>query len=270
MWILGTTNAVSFDIWGSLKTLYPILLIAVGLTLFIRKESHWIRVAVWVLVFAAIGGYAVYLGNNVAGMPSGSKIFEMVDGMDNARLEVSTVSANLRIGSADTGLATVDTDISGLRYNFSGGKSSNIRYYQELGLLGSKGGKNFTANLNSTITWNLELNTGTTDGVLDFSNLMVNNCNINTAACDMDIIAGKRWKSTNIQLNAASADINITIPVGSGIRIEASGVSNDVRGEGISLSRNGNSYQSENYGTAQNIIILKINSVSTTVNVKAD
>lgn len=267
VWLLGSTTTVSFDLWGSLSALWPILIIAAGITLFLKKEAHWIRVILWVLVFAVIGGYGFYLGYNDTGMTGSSNKFEMVDGMSSAKLQVSAMATTLKIGSTDTDLALINSDIRNLRYNFSGGKNSDIRYYQKMQMFGSQWGRNFTADLNSAIPWNLELSTGSADGVIDFSNTIMNSCNINAASCDISIIAGSRQDEAKITINSASSNINITIPADSGIRIQASALSNNVRGDGISLDQNGNNYESSNFNSAKEVVILEINSASSNVNV---
>ena len=267
IWILGSTNTVSIDLMGSLFTLWPILIIAAGITLFLKKEVHWVRVILWILVFALIGGYGFYLGLNDTGTTGSSNTFEMADSMSSAKLQVSTMAADLKIGSTDNELAKTNSDIKNLRYNFSGGRNSNIRYFQKMMLPGSQWGKNFTADLNSTIPWNLELNTGATEGVLDFSNIILNDCNINSAACDLRVVAGDRQDEAKIEINGASVEIEITIPTESGIRIQTNSVSSDVKGNGISLNRDGADYKSSNFNSAKKVIILTINGVSSNVTV---
>jgi hypothetical protein len=267
IWILESTGTFSINLGGAFLTLWPILIIAAGITLFLNKEAHWPRVILWLLVFAIIGGYAFYLGYSDRETARSDNTFDLVDGMISGRLQLDAMAADLKIDSTNKGLAQVDTNISGIKHRFSGGKSSTIFYYQNLKLGSNNKGTKFSAALSREIPWSIELNTSAVDGSIDFSDIMLESCNVNTAACDLDIIAGTRQDRAAIKINSMSVNINITIPKGVGIRIVANSMANDVSGEGI-VKKDRSRYESENFNSADKQIIMELNSMSTTVKVR--
>lgn len=259
LWILPSTDWVSMDIIGAVRTLWPILLVAAGITLLLKKEAHVMRAVVWVLAIALIAGYAVYLGHGDYSVVEGSDVFELENGMEHAALTVDAGAANLRIGASDSALARVDSDINGLKHSFSAGRDSIIKYSQKWTPIGGKSGKNFSAELSKAVSWELEFNTGSTDGIIDFSDFPLERCEINTGACDLRIVAGDLQDESTIECNSGAASISITIPEGTGIRIESNAAVNDVNGNGVTLNKTGREYESSNFDSAEKVIFLYVN-----------
>lgn len=271
LWILASTGTLqlNIDIIGALSTLWPVFIVAAGITLLLKKEAHGMRALVWILTIAIVCGYGIYLGSGSHNFAKGGDIhvFEMKAGMEHAKLEVNTGTATIRIGASDSALARVDSNIEGLQYSFTGGRNSGIVFSQKWKPLRNDSGKNFHADLNENVLWNLEINAGVADGIIDFSGFPLEGCEVNAGTCDMRIVAGTLQDKAYIRCTGGTASISITIPEGTGIRIKSDAVANDISGKGITIRKENGIYKSTNYDTAERTIELNISSPVTKVNV---
>ncbi len=269
LWILASSGMVPFDIMGAIRTLWPVFIVAAGITLLLKKEDHVMKAVVWVLAIALVGGYGIYLGN--AGhslMEEGNDhVFELKDGMEHAKMEVNTGTTSIRIGSADSALARVSSNIKGLRHNYKGGRDSTIRFYQRWEPLDLGSGRNFYANLSKDVRWDLELNTGAIDGIIDFSGFPLENCEINTGTCDLRIVAGNLQDETTVKCNGGAVSMSISIPEGTGIRIVSNAAVNDIGGNGITIEKKGKYYESSNFDSADRFVYLHVNSGASNITV---
>ena len=260
---------VPFDIMGAIRTLWPVFIVAAGITLLLKKEAHVMKAVVWFLAIALVGGYGIYMGS--AGqslMEDGNDlVFEFKDGMDHARMEVNTGATSIRIGSTDSALAQVSSNIKGLKHNYKGGRDSTIRFYQRWEPLDLGSGRNFYANLSKDVRWDLELNTGAIDGIIDFSGFPLENCEINTGACDLRIVAGNLQDETTVKCNGGAVSMSISIPEGTGIRIESNAAVNDISGNGITIENNRRYYESSNFDSADRVVYLNVNSGTSNITV---
>jgi len=67
VWLLGNLNIISFDFIGiffnALGTLWPLLLIGIGLTLLLKKHDTTLKVIVWLIILVTIFIYGLYEKN---------------------------------------------------------------------------------------------------------------------------------------------------------------------------------------------------------------
>lgn len=268
--VVATTDMIRIDIIGSLFTLYPLLIIAAGASFFLNREKHMLRVAMWVLVFAIIGGYGIYLGYQNVELPGGTTTFDMRNDIRSAKFQADLGAADVRIASTTASLAKLDSNIPNLQSKTSGSSEANIRVSQKSQLIGTQRGSYFSLDLNNTIPWELEFNTGAIDGMMDLSDLSVKSCDINTGACDLRLIMGDKQNESLIRCNGGAVDISLTIPKGTGVKIQSSSAVSDVRGNGVKINKDGRSYYSEGFDSADRTVVVEVNSGATqiTVNVQ--
>lgn len=250
IWILDSTNLISMDIWGAVSTLWPIFIIAAGFTFFFKRESHLPRIILWFFVFAIIGGYGVYLGYQDDSSTSKSKTFDINSEIKKASMTVNIGGANFDISSTSDKLADIITDVKDIQSDFNEGSTSKIVYFQKNPIKFEFGNrKKFTAHLNETIPWDIELNTGAVNGKLDFKGFPLESCRINTGACDLKIIAGNKQEDSSIEINGGVVNLSLSVPKDVGVKIHSSSGITKVNGS-KSIAKNGETYTSDNYDTA--------------------
>ncbi len=253
-WILKSFDWVSMDLFGSLRTLWPVFIIAGGLTFFFKRESYLPRVILWLLVFVLIGGYAIYLGSQDVMGTESSKTFTMRSDIQSASLLVEVSGANLDVGSGSE-LAVVDTNIESIQYEYDEGSNPRILYRQNNSLLGWNSKQGFKARLNRDIPWTIEVNTGTTKGTLDLSDIELNQCTINTGSCDLDILAGNKSREARITINGGAVNLKITLPEDVGLRVSSSSAVTRINGQ-VDLLEQDSVYHSDNFDSAPNKLYL--------------
>lgn len=266
IWILGSTNTVNIDIFGAISTLWPIFIIAAGITCFLKRESHLQRVILWVLVFAIIGGYGFFLGLN-EGSPAGvHKTFEMKSNYRSASLVVNTGAANFNIGASGKDLADVQTNIKGIRFDIDEGASPKIEYSQKIqfGVVGRR--QSFRADLYNAVPWNIELNTGSISGSLNLRELQVESLTINAGACDLDIVAGDKTEDSRIVINGGVVKLKVDVPDNVGLKVSSGSAVTNVNGN-ISMLKDGGVYRSENFESSSKKLYLEISSGAANISV---
>ena len=275
MWILGSTGKVEIDLFGSLAVLWPLFIVAAGISFFISRDAHILRAVVWVVVFCIIGGYGFYLnrsGESDRGQGTlPEKSFEMKDSYQSGKLVVNLGAVDLDLSATDSSFAQVNTKISGIEYKLSEGFTPTLTYKQEL-KNSVTGSKQFTAQLNESIPWDIEVNTGATDGILDFSELALSRCVVNTGAANLEIKVGDKQKTAKLTCNSGAVDINLIVPEGSGLKIVSSAAVtnltlNDGSGKEEFSLLGSKTYVSPNFSEAENTILLEVNSAACTVKV---
>ncbi|MCX7771489.1 MAG: hypothetical protein N2376_00050 [Clostridia bacterium] len=266
-WIAGSTNLVQIDIIGAALTLWPIFIIAAGITFFLKHDSHIQRAILWILVFAIIGGYGIYLGYTSVGGTQQHKTFEMKSGIQSATLQVNVGGSRFDIGSDSQNLAAVDANVKGLRYEYFDGSNPKITYSQNVRFgFGFGGRQTFNARLNNPIPWNVELNTGATNGVLDFSDVALKNCTINTGATELDMRFGTKQQDSRVTINGGVVNLKLNVPSDAGLKISSSSAVTKVNGS-IEMLKDGNVYTSGNYDQAPAKVWVDISSGASNITV---
>lgn len=266
IWILNSTRVVNIDIWGSIMTLWPVFIIAAGITFFVKRDSHIQQVILWLLVFAIIGGYGIYLGYDISNETNKNNKFIMEPEIKSASIKISIASANVDISATNQSLADIRTNIKGLKSDYDEGSNPKITYSQKMQFNGLGKNQKFNASLNNTILWDIELNTGAVDGSLNFKDFSLVNCSINTGACDLDIVAGNKQESSRIVINGAAVNLNLNIPEDVGIKIHSSSAATKISGNVDLLKENG-VYQSENYANAKSKLYFDIASAASNIRI---
>lgn len=265
VWIFDTTNLLNIDMIGSIMTLWPVFIVAAGITFFFKRESHIQRVILWILVFAIIGGYGIYLGHSIS-ENAFNKTFAMSENIESASLKVDIAGANFDIGSSSLELADIRTNVKGIRFNYDEGKNPKIKYSQKLQGKGWGERQIFKANLNNSIPWDIEFNTGATSGTLNFKNVALEMCTINTAGCNLDIIIGNKQKDARIVINGGVVNLKLNLPEDVGLKVSSKAAVSKVNGT-ISMLKEGGDYLSDNYATAPNKLYLDIASAASNITV---
>ncbi len=267
-WILSSSDMVRIDIRSALSSLYPLIIIALGATLFISKEAHGIRTAVWSAVILIIGGYGVYLGYQNDAMETKTYTFDMTNEISSASLEVNLGSPDFRLGSTSSLLANIESNIGDLQATASEEDGSAIRISQNSKIFGKQIGKHLSITLSNAVPWEVELNTSTAEGLLDYSDVILKSCEINTGTCDLRIIAGNRQEESRIVVNGISVDISLSVPKGTGVSVRTSSAVKKVHASGIKMNKDDRDYYSEGYEDAKTRVVLEINSGTSNVDIK--
>lgn len=281
--LLGnTTGYISWGVWWTLLTLWPVFLIAIGLSILARAvEQSWLRMLAPVVIWLAFA-YAVAASFTGAGgmqplvplvAPAGQAfdLSQPVRDVRSATLTLDGGAGDITMGSSATGdlisahgsspFGTPDFNVT------SDGANATVRF----GIGNHRGfviGPGFTAGkvdvrLSSNVLWDATLQTGATSLSADLTKVRVRDLTLKTGASSVDMRLGPVpdgiAKST-VVVKAGVSSVQITLPRGAEARVVAqSGLSAiDVGGD---FKRQGDgSWQTPGYSSARSAYDIDIES----------
>ncbi len=117
------------------------------------------------------------------------------------------------------------------------------------------------------VALDLEISAGASDLYLDLRRLNVKRLVVGAAASDVTIILPEAAGRTEIEIDAAVADVQITVPAGVAVRFEQESFLSQI---GISTSRfpkTSDGYESPDYAVAENRVSVEINAAASDLTV---
>jgi hypothetical protein len=287
VWIVHETGALKINWAASLKTLWPIFLVATGATIiFIQKKK--LVTGIWILTFVLLVGFGIYKRNesnrfidldskfhqehysidSVKKKPVEKEI-PLVAGTEKAMLilQLGAVKVDLSEGRKNL-LVHLDSDIPMLRQRLTEGKQTVLEYSHSNN--NRKAIPHFDLEMNPDLIWTLDANLGIVDGKLSFKEIPVEQIDLNLAAGDLDLVIGRRQKDTNLVLRAGAANLDIYIPKNAGLKVKSGKLMADLSFHNIPMAERDNYYISENYDTAEQKIAIDIKTAMSKIKVFAD
>lgn len=287
-WIIDMTGLIAINWSESFRTLWPVIFIAMGVSLMTGKRRN-LNVIVWTLVLVAFIGYGIYKGNEPDLFFKGNgfmvRDIHKVDSEDSVPFEsevdipkgtekgkiilnLGAVNLNLSGGSKDL-FVKVDSNIPNLRQRIDEGKQSVIEYshgrYDAANTV-----RNFKLQMNPGLLWEIEGNIGAADGKLDLTHVPVGKIDLKIGAGDLDIIIGKQDIDTEISVRAGAADLEIYIPKDAGLVVKGGKLLTDIKFHNIKVKQNHDEYYSENYKEAGQTIEINVHTAISSIQIYAN
>ncbi|NLY19605.1 MAG: DUF4097 domain-containing protein [Clostridiaceae bacterium] len=275
-WIIDITGLIAINWVESIKTLWPVFFVAVGITLMTGKKKI-LNIIVWTLALVIFTGFGIYKGNEpdhpfrnsfFSGTYKNKLKSENTEPFKNEVaipkeaekgkiiLNLGAVNLNLSEGSRDL-FVKADSNIPNLRQRISEGKLTIIEYsrgrYDEVNTV-----RDFNLHMNPGFLWEIEGNIGAADGKLDLTSVSTEKISLTIGAGDLDLIIGEQDINTEISVRAGAADLAVYIPENAGLKVKSGKLLTDITFHNITMKQNNNEYYSENYKNAAQIIELNI------------
>jgi hypothetical protein len=272
--LLANTGQVSADRLYSLFTLWPLILVVIGLELIVRRTLRGVvgDVAAVLVILLAIVGAAAY----VAASPSASSTpFETsadVGSVESASVEIDAGAAQVTV-SGDTNLGST---LYKVHLDYSGPKPE-VSFDRESGKLvisqPSSSFLNFQNRrfvldllLNPSVRWTISQNTGAATSTYRLQNLHVAGLSLDTGASRDDITLGPPSGTVQVQVNGGALTVFVHRPAGAEASITVSGGAVSLNVDGRGLHGIGDlSYQSPGFEGASDAYKIEINGGACTV-----
>lgn len=285
-WLIRQTGFVSVNWLASIKTLWPLFLVALGVSIMAGQRTK-LKLGVWVLTFVIILGFGIYKRNE-PGMTTrfygnqqadtGLISLEKEDAKNKIPLpseaeegklilQLGAVKLNLSDGGSEL-LVNLDSNIPKLEQRLVQGKQTIIEYSNEKRNMSNQERK-FNLEMNPNIVWDINANLGATDGKLDLGKIPVRNIELNMGAGDVDLILGSMYEDTNVVLRAGATDLNIYLPESSGLMVKAGKFLTNLSFHNISVTNKDGVYVSENYEKATQSIDIDLLTGVSSINIFA-
>lgn len=263
--LLNTLDYVSWSVWFKILSLWPVLLIAIGIELIFKKTflSFLALLSPIILILAILGPVYFSYDEWTRGV-SWAKSYEckvpLKEGIQKAKVIVEFKAGELEIASDTLNLVNANLDYWKRKpecdYSFSDlDSTARIRIKagrREWSDWVWKGWRKYEWNvrLNPTVPLELELSSKAGEADLNLVDLKIDDLSLNLKASDLRVKFGKK-ESIKCRVDSDASHIRIMIPEESGIRIdsEANLTSTEFSGE-ISIFHEDETYQSENYESA--------------------
>ncbi len=275
--LLWNFNVLPDGFWGEFWTLWPLLLVAVGVNLVLSRQRAWLGsaaalavvtgslVAAWVLAVASPStSHSLSINSESISVQS--------DGAQSARLNLTVAAGDLTLTSgAPAGLLV------------SGGSQGSVAEVtdQRVSVRTSDGRRTVDVRLNSE--WNFEfpprrtessgrwilrhaegiptdirIETGASDLDLDLRELNVQSLNVDGGAADIDVVLPANAGRTTAEFSIGAADLDITVPAGVAARIDFDGGISSLNIDESRFPKVGDRYVSPDFESAANRVTIKI------------
>lgn len=288
--LLGNTlGIISWGVWWTFITLWPVLIVALGISLLGRGlQQSWMRAISPLLIWAAlaysvsasftgVGGFQptpLLVRPSVAGQPFA--YMEPLNGADSGTLRLRGGAGEIAVRGGDNlvdASGTTPFGTPGFSVDRSGG-SANV----DLTLGDSRGtvvvpgvGARTDVALSKTTVWDVTFETGATNLNADLSEVPVRQLTLKTGASSATLKLGQVPISaigTDVSIKAGVSSIEVLVPRDAAVRIDAhnglSATDIDRRFSGMGAGV----WQSPGYSTAGKTINITVESGISSISVR--
>ena len=282
VWLLYIAKIVTLSTFYALFTLWPLILVAIGVGIIFRN-SRLIRSASWLVILAVVIGYGyfsapvkgpVIINNTKAAdtivaetkaADTESEVSDAADVQDeDTKVTIEklpeTEKGNLTIKLGATQLFLdsetsnlLDASITKELVKHSESMKDSNRMASILFEMKGYNAENLKFvnklrndfHLNKDVIWKLELDTGAIDGNLDMTGLKIEKLDIDTGASKFKLDMGSY--NTELDIDAGASVIEIIMPEDTGMRINLDGGLNSTNLDGPGWVKKGDWYYSPGY-----------------------
>ncbi|MDP1794309.1 MAG: hypothetical protein Q8K63_09260, partial [Acidimicrobiales bacterium] len=264
------TGYISWSVWWVVITLWPALVIALGLTILGKGLGQsWLRIVATLVVWITLA-YAVALSWTGAGpvalsgpwVTSGGQEFSYSEpdrGVTDARLRLTGGAGDIRLGSGNQ-LVTVNGTSPFGPPSFSAektGTSAEVRVgfndaAKNVVVVPGMVGARIDTELSDTALWDIALETGASSVDADLSDVRVSDIEVKTGASAVTIRLGdvpRGESESTLVVKAGVSSVRILLPRDAEARVEAQNglVASDIGGR---FERSGGAWQTPGYSSA--------------------
>ncbi len=286
-WIIRQTGLLSVNWAASIKTVWPLFLVAAGASIILGSRKR-LTTGIWILAFVIFIGYGIIKRNepmriidfeeNLA-IDVGPLVEVRKEDTDteillhqeaeNGKLilQIGSAVINLKEGSADR-LVSLDSNIPGLKQRVSHGKTTTLEYSQEQSNSNIK--PHFRLDMTPELKWDIEANLGVVDGVVDMSEIPAEQIVLRLGVGDLELRLGDRQEKTNVTLWAGLTELDIYIPRNAGLKINQGKLMSELNFHNMNMKKKDDFFISSNYDEAEQKIEIEIVSAMSNIEIFAE
>ncbi len=270
VFLLINFNYLSWGFWWNIGNLWPLILILTGIGLLLSKKIPFTAVLSVFLIFLI--GYSLIYGNR-------SNPFDFTNwewSTDGAKVETAlNVPANdqikkvklvLDLGGSALNIDALDEQqekeslLDGKFYGPNSNLKPELKTEQSGDTMSVKfdtdgmslrGTGKWDVGLSSKPDYDMNIDAGAINGVLDFSRLKVGALNLDTGASNFELHFGDMAVSSKVRIDSAASKIKLIIPESVGIKVRIDGMATSTNFMGSGLVEDGKTWVSSNYDQAQ-------------------
>ncbi len=269
IWLLFNFDILDWRIFESLKLLWPLALVVIGVNLLFRNNSI-VRIITWLVFIVVVICYSLFVSEPFSWrFPNGRTYIVdnyVIQYGKSEKVQSAVIDADLGSYSfdveasddeflfrADMGGREVDSDMD---YKDNGTRAE-IRLRDKRWL---PGGSNNTCKLylNKEVEWELDLDMGAHGGRFDFREIKLRKFDLDSGAGNLDLYLGSNVPITEVEIDTGASSINVHLPVDAGVRIKFDGGVSRSNLSSLGWEKIGGYYTSPNYEFADCKIVIDV------------
>ena len=194
--------------------------------------------------------------------PYSQQFSEPYEAFTKASMNIDFGAGELEIEDPSAELVKINSESNFVKYDFRVEKLDDEANVFVSGKGKSKTISGRTANklhvaLSDFPTWDFTINTGAADCDFDFAPYKVENINIESGVCDMDIRLGDKGSHTTMNIESGVSDIDIEVPANVGCKITLDSAITGKDFTGFQKIEKG-VYQTDNFGQTEQQIVINL------------
>ena len=194
--------------------------------------------------------------------PYSQQFSEPFESYTKATLNIDFGAGELEIGNPSAELIKVNSESNFAKYDF---RVEKLDDEANVFITGKGKTKNISSRTENDLyialsdfpTWDFTISTGAADCDFDFAPYKVENINIESGVCDMDIRLGDKGSHTNLNIESGVSSIDIEVPIGIGCKITLDSAITGKDFEGFQKIEKG-IYKTENFGQTEQEIVINL------------
>jgi len=265
--LLNNLDYVDWSVWVSILSLWPVLLIAIGIEkIFAKTSLNFLAYLSPILLLIAILGPAYYYYHHETdNVTYEGKIFrwekEMSPPVKRGFATFDFKAGTLKTDASQDKLVLAELDYWRREplclYNYSD-KDSTVRleikdrdhFWRGWFKPGIKNRHQWDVFLSDKIPWELAIENAVMSGNLDFSALTVENLSVDSDASTLKIKLGNKAKNLKAKIDSDASTLELLLPKDAGLKIENRSSLSSTNFKDISINHEKKKYWTSNYDSA--------------------
>ena len=276
--LLWNFNVLPDGFWGEFWTLWPLLLVAIGVNLVLSRRGAWIGsvaalavvagglTAAWVLAVADPSpGSGLAISNESIAVKS--------DGVQSARLNLTVAGGDLSLtsgapsglllaGGSGSPLTEVTDQRISVRSSGGGRREMDVRLNADWSFQfpprRTSSSPRWVLRHAEGIPTDIRIDGGASVFDLDLRELNVQSLNVEAGAADIDVVLPAQAGRTTAEFSIGAADLDITVPAGVAAKIDFEGGISSLDIDESRFPKQGDHYVSPDFESAANRVTIKI------------
>jgi hypothetical protein len=284
--LLNNLCYVDWSVWVSILSLWPVLLIAIGIEKIFAKTSlsFLAYLSPILLLIAILGPAYYYYYHETDNVTYDGKIFrwekEISPPVKRGFATFDFKAGTLKTNASQDKLVLAELDYWRREplclYNYSD-KDSTVKleikdrdhFWRGWFNPGIKSRHQWDVFLSDKIPWELAIENAVMSGNLDFSALAVENLSVNSDASTLKIKLGNKAKNLKARIDSDASTLEIFLPKDAGLKIENRSSLSSTNFKDISLNHEGKRYFTTNYDSAPSKIEILLHGGISTLKIVA-
>jgi hypothetical protein len=262
--LLNNIGVIGWGLWINLLSLWPLLLVALGLRLIFRRGPLAI-LSPLVLVLMVVWAIAMP-AQYVPGSETSTFRQTLDPTVREATLVIGTGAVDLRVRASD--MTSGDLFSASERWfgrptvwryeliNYRAVVRATRRFDTIVGIpFTTKGMTNRSEiALHPSVPWRIEVNSGASNVDLDLAGIEVRELEIGSGASNIDIVLGDRAERVVVEIEAGFASVDLTVPRGVGVRVDKESALSGDNLSAMGFSKQNDMWFSRGYESATKFI----------------